>query len=89
LEVPAKPSLLPFKPDSKDLHGVVAYRVLSLLVCKKWSQERLAFESELDWTYALVVERSQWNISLGKIERLAAALDVTLWELLVPLTDDE
>lgn len=85
----AKPSLPPFKPDSKDLRGVLAYRVRSLRVRKEWSQERLALECELDRTYVSAVERSQWNISLGNIERLAAALEVAPWELLVPLTDGE
>lgn len=85
----AKPSPPQFKPDSNDLRGVLAYRVRSLRVRKEWSQERLALECELDRTYVSAVERSQWNISLGNIERLAAALEVAPWELLVPLTNDE
>ena len=49
-----------------------------------WSQERLAFECELDRTYVSAVERSRWNVSLSNIERLARALEAPIWELLRP-----
>lgn len=85
----AKPSPPQFKPDSNNLRAVLAYRIRSLRVRKEWSQERLALECELDRTYVSAVERSQWNISLSNIERLATALGVASWELIKPLADDE
>lgn len=42
---------------------------------------------ELDRTYVSAVERARWNIALSNIERLAKALEVEPWTLLVPLQD--
>ena len=47
-----------------------------------WSQEKLAFECELDRTYVSAVEQSRWNVSLSNIERLARALETPIWMLL-------
>lgn len=50
-----------------------------------WSQEQLAFECGLDRTYVSAIERSRWNVSLSNIEKMAAALKVKPWTLLVPV----
>ena len=81
----AKPSLPNKKPACDDLRGILAYRIRVLRVAKGWSQERLAFACELDRTYVSAVERSRWNVSLSNIERMAVALDVEPWMLLVPV----
>ncbi|KAF0674884.1 UDP-N-acetylglucosamine 1-carboxyvinyltransferase [Profundibacterium mesophilum KAUST100406-0324] len=47
-----------------------------------WSQERLALESGLNRTYLSAVERSEQNISIDNIARLAAALGIEAWTLL-------
>ncbi len=52
---------------------------------KGWSQERLALACELDRTYVSAIERSVWNVSLANIEKLAQALEVEPWTLLVPI----
>lgn len=83
----AKPSPPLRKPDRDDLRAVLAYRIRSLRVDKGWSQERLALECELDRTYVSAVERARWNIALSNIERLARALEVEPWTLLVPVPD--
>ena len=49
-----------------------------------WSQERLAEESGLNRTYLSAVERSEQNISLDNIYRVAVGLGVESWELLKP-----
>jgi transcriptional regulator with XRE-family HTH domain len=49
-----------------------------------WSQERLAEESGLNRTYLSAVERSEQNISLDNIYRVARGLGVKSWELLKP-----
>jgi transcriptional regulator with XRE-family HTH domain len=54
-------------------------------VSKGWSQERLALACELDRTYVSAIERSVWNVSLANIEKLAQALEVEPWTLLVPV----
>lgn len=83
----AKPSPPQRKPDRDDLRAVLAYRIRSLRVDRGWSQERLALECELDRTYVSAVERARWNIALSNIERLARALEVEPWTLLVPVPD--
>lgn len=47
-----------------------------------WSQERLALESGLNRTYLSAVERSEQNISVDNIARLAAALNIEARDLL-------
>ncbi|MFT3717785.1 MAG: helix-turn-helix transcriptional regulator [Pseudorhodoferax sp.] len=84
-EVPAKPSLPKIQPDRGDLRGILAWHVRSLRVAKGWSQEKLALVCELDRTYVSAIERSVWNVSLSNIERLARALEVEPWTLLVPV----
>lgn len=78
----AKPKPPTKKPRKNDVRGVLAYNIRLLRVEKGWSQERLAFECELDRTYVSAVERSRWNVSLSNIEKFAIALDVSAWLLL-------
>ena len=80
----AKPVPPDALPDSANLREVLAYWVRLLRVERGWSQGRLALECELDRTYVSAVERSRWNVSLSNIERLARALDVPAWSLLMP-----
>ena len=49
-------------------------RVRSLRQEHGWSQERLADECGLHWTYVGQVERGRRNLTLHNIVRLAAAL---------------
>jgi len=83
--VSAKPSLPKTTPAKDDLRGILAFRVRTLRVAKGWSQEYLALECGLDRTYVSAVERSRWNVSLGNIERMACALDVLPFALLLPI----
>lgn len=48
-----------------------------------WSQEELAFRAGLHRTFVAHVERGARNISLDNIEKLATALDVPLFKLLL------
>ncbi len=68
----------------KTLRGTLAYNIRHLRFEKKVSQEELAFRCELDRTYISAVERCIWNVSLGNIEKIAKALEVEPWRLLVP-----
>lgn len=49
---------------------------------RNWSQERLALEAGLNRTYVSAVERSEQNISLDNIARIANALNVEAFNLL-------
>ena len=51
-------------------------------LAKGWSQERLAFEANLDRTYVSSVERGRRNISIVNIYKLAKALDIAPYSLL-------
>jgi transcriptional regulator with XRE-family HTH domain len=84
----AKPQTPRVIPDPKDLRAVLAYQIRLRRVQKGWSQERLALECELDRTYVSAVERCTWNISLGNIEKIAAALDAPAWQLIAPVNYD-
>lgn len=71
-------------PDENDLRAVLAYNMRLFRVGKGWSQEELARQCGLDRTYVSAVERKRWNIALSNIEKLAAALNVPPYQLLMP-----
>ena len=83
----AKPSPPKNKPAKNDLRGILAWHVRMLRVAKGWSQERLALTCDLDRTYVSSLERCVWNVSLANIEKIALALDVEPWQLLVPVPE--
>lgn len=78
---PVGPEHLPSAKAST--REVLAYWIRLQRVQKGWSQERLAQECELDRTYVSAVERCRWNVSLSNMEKLAAALDMPVWAMLV------
>lgn len=45
------------------------------------SQEELALKAELHRTYVGAIERGERNISLGNIEKLAKALEISISDL--------
>lgn len=77
----AKPKQSDFE---KSLRGTLAYNIRLLRYKNGLSQEELAFRCELDRTYISAVERCIWNVALSNIERIANALNVEPWRLLVP-----
>ncbi|NBB81365.1 MAG: helix-turn-helix domain-containing protein [Verrucomicrobia bacterium] len=68
-------------PKSK-LRDVLARNLRLFRAELGWSQERLAHESGLNRTYLSAVERSEQNISVDNISRLADAMEVEAWTLL-------
>ncbi|HFC6706119.1 TPA: helix-turn-helix domain-containing protein [Neisseria meningitidis] len=71
-------------PDEQDLRAVLAYNMRLFRVNKGWSQEELTRQCGLDRTYVSAVERKRWNIALSNIEKMAAALGVAAYQLLLP-----
>jgi len=50
--------------------------IKALRLARGWSQERLAYECELDRSYVGGVERGERNVSLVNIYKIAKALKV-------------
>lgn len=65
------------------LRDVLARNLRLIRAERGWSQERLAHEAGLNRTYLSAVERSEQNISLDNVARLAAAVEMEAWQLLV------
>ena len=70
-------------PDETDLRAIMAYNMRLFRVNKGWSQEELARQCGLDRTYVSAVERKRWNIALSNIEKMAQALGVPAYQLLL------
>ena len=69
-------------PRSKpDFAAVFGARVRAARTERGWSQEALAGEAGLHWTYVGSVERGERNISLRNIVVLADALGIDPGEL--------
>ena len=58
-------------------------RLRALRLAQELSQEKLAFEADLDRTYVNSVEMGKRNVSLVNIVKLAKALHVPVSELFV------
>lgn len=71
-------------PEGFEARQILAVNLRRLRSERGWSQEELAFESDLHRTFVAHVERGVRNISLDNIERLARAFQVPTFELLVP-----
>lgn len=70
--------------QAESAREILAENVIRLRRQKGLSQEGLAFEAGLHRTFVAHVERRARNISLDNIEKLAQALGVASYALLVP-----
>ena len=64
------------------LRDIVARNMRKLRAERGWSQEYLANESGLNRTYLSAVERSEQNISIYNLYRVAEGFGVEAWTLL-------
>lgn len=64
------------------LRDTLARNMRLLRAQRGWSQEVLAAEANLNRTYLSAVERSEQNISIDNLHKIAVALDVGAAELL-------
>ena len=58
----------------------VGKRIRELRNAKGLSQEKFAFECELDRTYIASIEQGKRNVSIVNIEKIAKALDLSVTE---------
>ncbi|MCI5102129.1 helix-turn-helix domain-containing protein [Phaeobacter italicus] len=70
------------RTPKSELRDVLARNLRLFRAERGWSQERLAHEAGLNRTYLSAVERSEQNISLDNIAKLAVAMKVSASELL-------
>lgn len=64
------------------LRDTLAKNMRRLRAARGLSQEALAYESGLNRTYLSGVERSERNVSIDNIARIAKGLGVEPWKLL-------
>jgi len=72
------------RDGSQLLRRVVASNVRRVRLSRSLSQEALAHEAGLHRTFIGHVERGRSNLSIDNLERLANALKVPPFQLLVP-----
>jgi len=66
---------------SSSARELLAYNMRRLRSAYGWTQEDLAFKSEMDRSFLGHVERQARNVSLDSIERIALAFEVPIAEL--------
>lgn len=66
------------------LRDILAENLKALRVESGLSQEAFADLAAIDRTYVSAIERKRYSVSLDILERLAGALGVEPWVLLVP-----
>lgn len=64
------------------LRDIVARNMRKLRAERGWSQEFLANKTGLNRTYLSAVERSEQNISIDNLFRVAVGFDIETWTLL-------
>jgi transcriptional regulator with XRE-family HTH domain len=61
-----------------DIKLILGQRIKELRDTKGMAQKDLAYASDLDRSYIASIENGQRNVSIVNIQKIAAALDVTL-----------
>jgi transcriptional regulator with XRE-family HTH domain len=82
--MPRATSKSPEEAVRPEIRAVLAVNILNWRSAKGWSQEALAFEAGLHRTFIAHVERHARNISLDNLEKIARALGIDTYQLLLP-----
>lgn len=72
-----------------DIKKKFGKRVKKLRLEKGLSQEKLAYEADLDRTYIPSIEKGERNVSITVIEKIAKALKVKISVLFDELTENQ
>lgn len=63
------------------IRDLLAWNVRKLRVLRGLSQERLAFEADLERVSISQIERKQINLGIDSVERIALALEIPVSQL--------
>lgn len=63
-----------------DIRVKIGKRLRELRTKKGLSQEKFSFICDLDRTYIASIEQGKRNVSIANIEKIAKALDMTVYE---------
>ena len=72
-----------------DLRRAFGYRLRTRRLAKGLSQEQLAEQAELHWTYISGIERGRRSPTLNTLGRLARALNLPVSRLVSGLADSD
>jgi ribosome-binding protein aMBF1 (putative translation factor) len=82
MHAPSKGSPVAPRQSRGPLRDVLARNMRRLRAARGLSQEALAHESDINRTYLSGVERSERNVSIDNIARIAKGLRIEPWKLL-------
>ncbi|MFS8048040.1 helix-turn-helix domain-containing protein [Rhizobium sp. BR 314] len=71
-----------------DVRQTIGWNLRRLRVIKGLSQERLAFEAEIDRSYVGRVERGTENVTVATLEAFAKVLSVNVSELFTEINPE-
>jgi len=60
-----------------DIKEKVGARITQLRKAKKISQQKFAYEADIERTFLTHIEKGRKNISIGTLEKILAALEVS------------
>lgn len=63
-----------------ELKVKVGKRITQLRKAKNLSQEKFSYEAEMERTYLTHIENGRKNISIGTLQKITSALDVSIKE---------
>ncbi len=63
-----------------DIRAKIGRRLRELRTIKGLSQEKFSFICDLDRTYIASIEQGKRNVSVANIEKIAKALDMSIYE---------
>jgi len=67
-----------------DINALVGKRITQLRKRKKLSQQKFAYEAEVERSYLTHIEKGRKNISLAMLEKITKALEISLHDFFDP-----